>query len=169
MDNNERREILKQTLVEINASLLSNSHILDKAILSLSSAGLGVSLAFIKNVVPLDKATNLYILYLSWGTFVGAIAGTLVSFLASQFGLEKQANQVNDELENMDDEQVIILPEGADDNKCEEDYEETDPSDRSFQVSKWLTRFSLGCYIAAIIFTVFFIACNRDVISTKPN
>lgn len=67
MDNNERREILKQALVEINASLLSNSQMLDKAILSLSSAGLGVSLAFIKNVVPLDKATNLYLLYLSWG------------------------------------------------------------------------------------------------------
>ena len=169
MDNNERREILKQALVEINASLLSNSQMLDKAILSLSSAGLGVSLAFIKNVVPLDKATNLYLLYFSWGTFVGAIAGTLVSFLVSQRGLEKQANQVNDELENMDDEQVIILPEAADDNEYEEDYEETDPSDRPFQVSKWLTRFSLGCYIAAIIFTVFFIACNREVIPTKPN
>lgn len=165
MDNNERREILKQALAEINASLLSNSQMLDKAILSLSSAGLGVSLAFIKNVVPLDKATNLYLLYLSWGTFVGAIAGTLVSFLASQCGLEKQANQVNNELEDMDDEQVIILSEGVDDNE----YEETDPSDRPFQVSKWLTRFSLGCYIAAIILTILFVACNREVIRTQPN
>ena len=169
MNNNERREILKQALVEINASLLSNSQMLDKAILSLSSAGLGVSLAFIKNVVPLDKATNLYLLYLSWGTFVGAIAGTLVSFLASQCGLEEQANQVNDELEDMDDEQVIIFPESVDDNELEDKDEETDASDRPFQVSKWLTRFSLVCYIAAIIFTVFFISCNRDVIPTKPN
>ena len=169
MDNNERREILKHALDQINASLLSNSQMLDKAILSLSSAGLGVSLAFIKNVVPLDKATNLYLLYLSWGTFVGAIAGTLVSFLASQCGLEEQANQVNDELEYMDDEQVIIFPEGVDDNELEDKDKETDASDRPFQVSKWLTRFSLVCYIAAIIFTVFFILCNRDVIPTKPN
>lgn len=168
MDNNERREILKQALAEINASLLSNSQMLDKAILSLSSAGLGVSLAFIKNVVPLDKATNLCLLYSSWGTFVGAIAGTLVSFLASQCGLEKQANQVNDELENIDEEQGSILPEGVSDNEPEDD-EETDPSDKCFQSSKWLTRFSLACYIAAIIFTVLFVACNRDVISTKPN
>ena len=106
---------------------------------------------------------------MSWGTFVGAIAGTLVSFLASQCGLEKQANQVNEELEDMDDEQVTILPEGMDDNEYEKDSEETDPSDRPFQVSKWLTRFSLVCYITAIIFTVFFIPCNRDVISTKLN
>ena len=169
MDNNERREILKQALDQINASLLSNSQMLDKAILSLSSAGLGVSLAFIKNVVPLDKATNLYLLYSSWGTFVGAIASTLVSFLASECGLEKQANQVNDELEDMDDEQVIILPEGVDDNEYEEDYEETDLSDKPFQISKWLTRFSLLCYIAAIVLTVLFVAFNRDAISTKPN
>lgn len=169
MENNERREILKKALAEINASLLSNSQMFDKAILSLSSAGLGVSLAFIKNVVSLKEATNLYLLHSSWGAFVGAILFTLISFLASQCGLEKQANQVNDELEDMDDEQVIILPEGVDDNEYEEDYEETDPSDKPFQVSKWLTRFSLVCYIAAIIFTVFFIACNRDVISTKPN
>lgn len=169
MNNNERREILKQALDQINASLLSNSQMLDKAILSLSSAGLGVSLAFIKNVVPLDKATNLYLLYLSWGTFVGSIAGTLVSFLASQCGLEKQADQVNDELEDIDDEQVIILPEGVNNNEYEDEDEETDASDRPFQVSKWLTRFSLGCYIAAIILTILFVAFNRDVTSTNPN
>lgn len=55
MDNNERREILKQALAEINASLLSNSQMLDKALLSLSSAGLGVSLAFIDVHIQLSK------------------------------------------------------------------------------------------------------------------
>ena len=154
MDDNERREILNKAFAEINASLLSNSQMLDKALLSLSSAGLGVSLAFIKNVVSLKEATDLYLLYSSWGAFAGAILSTLISFLTSQHGLEKQAKQFDDELKNMDD------------NGFEGNYDETDRSDRYFQISKWLTRLSLVCYIAAIILTVLFVILNGDAIYT---
>lgn len=163
MDNNERREQLEQALAQLNQSLLSNSQILDKALLSLSSAGLGVSLAFIKNVVSLDKATNLCFLHWSWGAFVATIIFTLVSFVMSQCGLEKQSDQTLNELADLDDE----LPEYADNNESEGNKEETDPSDLPFQISKWLTRLSLACYIIAIIFTVLFVKSNPT--STTPN
>ena len=167
MDNNERRTQLNQALTQLNQYLLSNSQMLDKALLSLSSAGLGVSLAFIKNVVSLDEATNLYFLHWSWGAFVGTIIFTLVSFITSQYGLEKQSEQTLDELADLDDESILILPEGADNNEYEDDKEETDTSDLPFQISKWLTRLSLACYIVAIIFTVLFVKLNP--IDPKPN
>lgn len=163
MDNNERREQLEQALAQLNQSLLSNSQILDKALLSLSSAGLGVSLAFIKNVVSLDKATNLCFLHWSWAAFVGTIIFTLVSFVMSQCGLEKQSDQTLNELANLDDESS----EYADNNESEDNKEEKDPSDLPFQISKWLTRLSLACYIIAIIFTVLFVKSNPT--STTPN
>ena len=54
----ERDELLKRQL--------SNSQILDKAILALSSAGLGLSLTFIGKGVSLAEAAQVYLLYFSW-------------------------------------------------------------------------------------------------------
>ena len=69
---------------------LSNVENLDKAILSLSSAGLGLSLVFIKNVVELSKANHVWVLYGSWLMFVLAITSTLLSYLFGQRALNKQ-------------------------------------------------------------------------------
>ena len=55
---------------ELSKRDLSNVENLDKAILSLSSAGLGLSLAFIRNVVPLAQANHVWVLHVSWLIFV---------------------------------------------------------------------------------------------------
>ena len=69
---------------EINKRMLSNSEAFDKAILSLSSAGLGLSLTFFKFVVPANQAVSIVNLKIGWYLFLGAIISTLVSFVASQ-------------------------------------------------------------------------------------
>ena len=69
---------------------LSNSENLDRAILMLSSAGLGLSLIFVDNLVPVDKADCMCLLYFSWALFGSAILSTLVSFFVSQQGIKKQ-------------------------------------------------------------------------------
>jgi hypothetical protein len=69
---------------------LSNSENLDRAILMLSSAGLGLSLVFVKGLVPLTKADCMCLLYFSWFLFGSAILSTLVSFFVSQQGIKKQ-------------------------------------------------------------------------------
>ena len=65
---------------ELSKRDLSNVENLDKAILSLSSAGLGLSLVFIRNVVPLKDASYIFLLHLSWFMFVLAIISLIVSF-----------------------------------------------------------------------------------------
>ncbi|MCH9691143.1 MAG: hypothetical protein K0U59_03625 [Gammaproteobacteria bacterium] len=71
---------------------LSNSEAYDKAILSLSSAGLAISLTFIKFIVPLDKAVHLVFLKSSWILFLLSVTFVICSFLvgnkAIQFHLE---------------------------------------------------------------------------------
>ena len=90
MDNEkERREMYRAYKVEIDKRDLSNSESRDKAILSFSSAGLALSLSFIKFVVPIEKIENFILLYWTWGLFGGAVILTIFSFLFSQYALKK--------------------------------------------------------------------------------
>ena len=163
----EHREQLNQALARLHEYQLSNSQLLDKAILSLSSAGLALSLAFIKTIVQTngtnDEITDTHFLYRSWWMFVLAIVFTLLSFLTSQCGLEKQSQHVLDELESIDDNGT----EDARGDEFEDQNGENDPSDLSFDITKLLSWGSVVCYIAAIIFTVLFVKSN--VVFTTPN
>ena len=138
----ERREQLYKAWEELRTRQLSNSQMFDKAILSLSSAGLGFSLAFIKNVVPLDRAACVWLLYVSWGLFVAATATTLYSFLTSQRGIQKQFTQIGREL------------------ACQDDFRPESNDDAPFKTTERLAYFSFGSYIAAVILTVVFIIFN---------
>ena len=53
----------------------------DKNLLAVSSGALGLSLSFIKDIVPLDKAFCLSVLYVSWCSFALAILITISSYL----------------------------------------------------------------------------------------
>jgi hypothetical protein len=55
----------------------------DKNLLTLSSAALGVSLIFIKDIILLQKAGWLWLLYTSWISFSGCILVTVASFQVS--------------------------------------------------------------------------------------
>ena len=86
----ERQKLHDILREELFRRQLSNSQILDRSILSLSSAGLGLSSVFVSSLVPLAEATCRYLLYLSWGLFGLAIISTLVSLFISQKGIDKQ-------------------------------------------------------------------------------
>ena len=129
----ERDELLKRQL--------SNSQILDKAILALSSAGLGLSLAFIGKGVSLAEAAQVCLLYFSWGLFVAAIISTLISFLTSQGALKKQLE--------IDEEYFLTNKEDSSNSK--------NPLN---QITTVLSYVSVISYIFAICLTVVFIALN---------
>ena len=147
----ERKAQLYKAWDELSRRQLSNSENLGRAILSLSIAGLGFSLAFIKNVVSPDAVTNLYFLHGSWWAFAVAIIATLVSYHTSQWGLEKQFAQVRSELTDKKDP---IL-----------EHKER----RLFSITKWLGYFSHVSYIVAVILTIIFIQTNAGgmIMSTK--
>jgi hypothetical protein len=75
---------------------LSNAENYDKAVLSLSTAFLSVSLAFLKDLVPIHQAEYLGLLYASWWSLALSIILTIVSFLASQRAIEKQLKKAED-------------------------------------------------------------------------
>jgi hypothetical protein len=55
----------------------------DQSLITMSSGVLGLSLAFVKDIVPLTKAVWLHVLYTSWVSFVLCVMITVVSFRVS--------------------------------------------------------------------------------------
>ena len=86
----ESEKLYTDYLQEINKRELSGSENFDKAVLTLSSAGLGVSVTLLKDVIQLDQAVFLPVLYGSWSLFAVAIASTLISFMLSAKALDYQ-------------------------------------------------------------------------------
>lgn len=86
----ERQKTYSQLRERLLQNQLSNSENFDKAILSLSSAGLGISLTLVRYLVGVTSESNYIILKLSWFLFVSAIISTILSFVSSQKGIERQ-------------------------------------------------------------------------------
>jgi hypothetical protein len=80
--NSRRDELLKRQL--------SNSENFDRAILTVSTAMLGFSLAFVKDIVNIETAQLSIALYLSWVSFILAIFSTLSSFLVGQGEINRE-------------------------------------------------------------------------------
>jgi len=85
-----RLRLYGETRADLLKRQLSNSENADRAILSVSTAALGFSLAFLKDVVPLQTADYSWLLYLSWVFFPVAIIATLLSFFTSQKAIDEQ-------------------------------------------------------------------------------
>ena len=160
MPTEERKEQLNKAWHEVNNRLSSNSQIFSKSILSLSSAGLGLTLGFIKSIVPrgdgstaiavwllllgVDRnpAIAVCLLYVSCMLFGIALACTIIAFFTSQRALQKQTAQIKSELE------------GQNDSRFGSNYDEL------YKPSKLLALCSIVCYILAVIFMVIFIILN---------
>ena len=73
---------------ELQQSLSDNTSALDRNLLTLSTAMLGLSFAFLDNVVTLATAAHLLMLLYSWGLFLACISMTLINYWLSQFAYD---------------------------------------------------------------------------------
>lgn len=150
----ERREQISKAWDELLSRESLNTQMLDKALLTLPSASLGFSLAFIGDIVPLAEANKVWFLYSSWVLFVAASLTTLFSFHASNWGLRKQRSQLESE------------------NDDPNNFQDDGTADKPFTLNKWLGYSSLGLYILGVILTVIFVIANSankggDTVATE--
>lgn len=75
---------------EVDKRELSNTDNYDKNILTLSSAGLAISLTLLKDIASKEGPVGVFFLYASWVFFGLAILTTISSFLISNKALVKQ-------------------------------------------------------------------------------
>lgn len=137
----ERKKIYSETRKDLLNRQLSNSENFDKAIISLSTAGLGLSLAFIKDIVKIPEAHCLVLLYFSWSLFGAAIISTILSFVSSQSGINKQLYF-------------------AEEYYLEKKEEFINKRNWQAQITNYLNIFSGIVFVGAIILTVIFVISN---------
>lgn len=70
-------------LEQLNKTYIESSSQFDKQILYIASGALGISLAFIKDIVKLDVATDKNLLLLSWISFGAVILISILSHYTS--------------------------------------------------------------------------------------
>jgi len=123
------------------ADIQSSTDSYDQSLLTLSSGGLGLSIAFIKDIIPLRDAIWLPLLYFSWGFFGLCILTTIVSF------------------------QVAILTQNEHLNSCWKFYIGRDDSSRNERgkYSKILKRCTITAgilFVVALVLTIVFAVEN---------
>jgi uncharacterized membrane protein YgcG len=89
-DDQTRQDLYKSTRDDLLKRQLSNTEKFDRAVFALSAVMLGLSLAFIKDIVPIRTAKYLWLLETSWWLFGCSTVLTLFSFVTSQRGITTQ-------------------------------------------------------------------------------
>lgn len=125
-------------------SQISNSENFDKSILSLSSAALGLSLAFIKDIVKLQNVQAVLLLKLSWILFTVAIISTVISFATSQKSITLQLDY-------------------AEKYYLEEKFEYLTKKNSWKNITILLNSISGVIFVLAIILTVIFVILNMQL------
>jgi hypothetical protein len=92
----EKRKVLAETRADLLTRQLSNSENYDKAVLSLATAFLGLSLAFLKDIVSIERSDWVPLLYGSWISLGLAVLCTVVSFQVSQCAIDVQLRRAED-------------------------------------------------------------------------
>lgn len=147
---NEHQRIHDELRDDLFKRQLSNSQFLDKAILTLSGAGLGFSLVVVNDVVPLTTVYHVYLLKMSWFCFGAAILSTLVSFLIGQIAIKKQLK--------LNYRYYILRQEDAKNEK--------NLWSAAIPVFSWASVIS---YLIAVTFVIVFVACNYKHTIDKEN
>ncbi len=133
MYNSFRDDLLKRDL--------SNTENYDKAILTLSSTALAISLTAMKYVVPLETAKYIFFIQLGWGMLWITIFTSLVAFFISNKAISIQLTNAEDYyLKGM--EEAFNRP-----NKFTE-------------INKYLNPITGLIFIVAIFFIVAFVTLN---------
>lgn len=139
----EALKLYSDFLAETHKRELSGSENFDKSVLTLSSAGLGLSISFLKDFVRLDSALVTWILYASWITFTVATISTMASFRMSGKALNHHKG----------------IAERAYMKGDWDAFEEPNPWDAK---TEKLNRISAWSFGAALILTIVFMISNLE-------
>lgn len=139
----ERNRLFKEFKTETEKRQVSSSENFDKSVLTYSSWALGISIAFLKDFIPITFANFAWTLYGSWVAFVVTIAVTTISFLISYKGLE-----------------VSLYHAGK--YYLEENDEYLNKDNRYNACVTLLNRFSAVMFIVGLILTLIFVCANLE-------
>lgn len=136
---------LNAQLAELSKLRVANTDNFDKSIITLASFSLGLSLSFLKDFLPIDRAEVAWMLYGSWTLFTASIFSTLASFFVSNRVLAESGVAYK----------AYFGPQQV-------------PFDGTVQSSKWLAvlaYLAAICFFVALAFTSLFVGINLSTAS----
>tara|TARA_R110001583_G_scaffold194927_1_gene367696 strand:- start:784 stop:1368 length:585 start_codon:yes stop_codon:yes gene_type:complete len=140
--NTRREDLLKRNL--------SNTENYDKAILTLSSASLGLSLTAIKFVVPLGNAEYFWLLYSNWALLTLSILSSLLAYLIGNKAIEKELSKAHDYYKKGDEDAF-------------------DQKNGYIKFNKFLNYFTGLVFSASIILIILFVTLNMEITNMTEN
>ena len=94
LDSDSNDDFKYKVYLEERKSLIDakreGSRLFDRAILTLAAGAFGLSLTFIRQIVPNIKSGTMFMLICAWVGFCISLLSTLISFLTSQLACSKQ-------------------------------------------------------------------------------
>ena len=94
LDSDSNDDFKYKVYLEERKSLVDakreGSQLFDRAILTLAAGAFGLSLTFIRQIVPNIKSGTMFMLICAWVGFCISLLSTLISFLTSQLACSKQ-------------------------------------------------------------------------------
>lgn len=148
--DSERNDIYQRTRDDLLKRHLSNSENRDRAILTLSSAGLALSVTAFRYIVDPEHIIAIPLLLVIWGLFVVAIVLTLISFHVSQRAINVQLKLAEDYYLNKNESAL---------------HRRNLPS----MVNDWLGVGSTAVFLFAIVCFVVFFSLNMSRKSMTDN
>lgn len=103
-DDKRRRDLYDEHRRQTWQDIQSSTDNFDKNLLAVSSAALGFSVAFIKDIVKFPSAVWHPVLYASWICFAACIVITVFSFRLSVTALNKHLNYLHQYYEQKNDD-----------------------------------------------------------------
>lgn len=139
----EIKKLHADFVAEVHKRELSSSENFDKSVLTFSSAGLALSVGFLKDFVPIRLAAVPWALYTSWILFTLATCATMLSFLVSSRALAEQKNL------------AYVYYVERDESAFQRD-------NRWDRLTRLLNYISGGSFLLAMVLTVVFISINLE-------
>lgn len=136
---------LNTQLAELSKLRVANADNFDKSIITLASFSLALSLSFLKDFLPIDRAEVAWMLYGSWVLFTASIFSTLASFFVSNRVLAESAIAYK----------AYFGPQQL-------------PFDGTVSSSKWLSFLgysAASCFFVALVFSSLFVGMNLSAAS----
>lgn len=138
----ERKRIYEKYREDLSKRQISNAENLDKSVLTYSGAGLALSLSFLKDFIPIEKARFAWALYASWACFTIAMVLVVASYVLSLKVLNLQLDRAERFYLNLDEK---AAKERGRWDKCAD------------HVNHWM---SAVAFAVALVLTTFFVSTN---------
>jgi hypothetical protein len=148
-DFKRRWELFNEHKRQVWADMQSGSDNYDQSLLTLSSGALALSLAFIKDVVPLKDAHNVWMLFASWFAFAACILSVIASYKLS---VKVQESAI---------EEARKAYFGDDANDSGSDVEQKKYERRKHALD-FCNNFSGGSFIIGFLLTILFAIINVE-------